>query len=131
MSFIVIFSASAVAVAALVGLSAWARIARPCPPLERRSVLSLFADEFPYRRLEGLWIAEDGAGALAKSGADALIAFRLGDAYVARAVPWTAVESARRRKATVRLSLRDAAAPTAVFRFSESAAWPPRLEALA
>lgn len=131
MSFIIIFAASAFGVAAMVALAAWARIERPRAPLTRASALALFEEDFPDRRPEALWVSDDGEAAVARAGQGALIAFRIGDGYVARAAPWSAVEAARRQGETVRLALNDIAAPKASFRLPQSAAWPPRLEALA
>jgi predicted lipoprotein len=131
LSFIVLFIASVIAVAALVALSAWARIERPRAPLTRASALALFDEEFPDQPVEALWIADDGEGAVARSGMGALVAFRIGDGYVARAAPWRAVEQATLRDQMAVVKFGDIAAPKATFRLPESAAWPPRLEVLA
>lgn len=113
---------SALAVAALVGLAAWARIARPTPPLDEAEARSLFADEFPGQPVERLWLADDGRGAIARSGDAALVLSRLGDGYVARHVPWARAAAAGVRAGRLRIPLGDVAAPRAVLAI---AAWPP------
>ena len=79
---------SAVAVIAMIGLAAWARIPRPLAPLDEAKAKAVFAEEFPGQAVETLWIAADAAGALAKSGASALVLSRMGDGYVARQLAW-------------------------------------------
>jgi len=66
--FLFQLAGSTVAVGALVALAAWAKIARPAGPLDEVRARTLLAEEFPGRILDGLWVATDGAGALAKSG---------------------------------------------------------------
>src|SRR5436853_540916 len=69
-------AASGAAVAALVGLAAWARIARPLNPLDDATARFYLGEEFPGRAIDRLWVATDGAGALARSGASALVLCR-------------------------------------------------------
>jgi HAMP domain-containing protein len=121
-AYLVQVAASGAAVAALVGLAAWARIARPLNPLDEASARFHLAEEFPERTIEQVWVAVDGAGALAKSGAAALVLCRLGDAYVARQIPWGQAMSAAFRKGQITLDLGDVAAPKAVITLP---AWPP------
>jgi HAMP domain-containing protein len=122
-AYLVQVAASGAAVAALVGLAAWARIARPLNPLDEASARFHLAEEFPERTIERVWVAEDGAGALAKSGASALVLCRLGDGYVARQIPWGQALSAAFRKGQITLDLGDVAAPKAVITLP---AWPPK-----
>ena len=71
-SFFIQFAASLAAVAALVALAAWAKIAKPMTPLTDERARTLLEQEFPGRRLERIWVAVDGRGALAKSGSGTL-----------------------------------------------------------
>jgi hypothetical protein len=59
--------------------------------------------EFPDDRIEALWIAADGAGLVARSGDRALVAWRKGDGYVARDLPWAAALAATVAHGRVRL----------------------------
>ena len=72
LQFLIQFAASGAAITLLVALAAWARIARPCAPLDESRAGELLAQEFPGRRIDALWLAADGAGALARSGAGPL-----------------------------------------------------------
>lgn len=121
-AFLIQIAASGGAVAALVGIAAWARIARPLNPLDDRTARFYLAEEFPERKVEQLWVATDGAGALARSGASALILVRLGDGYVARQIPWGQALAAAFRDGRITLDLADVAAPKAVIQLP---AWPP------
>ena len=121
-AFLIQLAASGAAVAALVGLAAWARIARPVNPLDDRTARFYLGEEFPDRKVDQLWVATDGAGALARSGASALILVRLGDGYVARQIPWGQALSAAFRDGRITLDLADVAAPKAVIVLP---AWPP------
>lgn len=114
---------SGLAVAALVALAAWARIARPAEPLDDAKARALFEDEFPGRRLDGLWVASDGQGALAKSRGLALVICRLGDGYVARQIPWAQALQASFKQGRLCVDLADIAAPKA---FLNLPAWPPK-----
>jgi len=122
-AFFIQLFASGVAVALLVGLAAWAKIARPTGPLDEAKARALLADEFPDRHLDALWVASDGAGALAKSGALALVICRLGDGYTARQIPWAQALQASFREGRLCVDLADVAAPKA---FLTLPAWPPK-----
>ena len=87
MAFLIQFAVSLLAVAALVGLAAWARIARHAPPLDEAHARAVMGEEFPGRAVEALWLAQDGETALARSGGDYLLLRRAGDGYVARRGP--------------------------------------------
>lgn len=121
-AFFVQFAASAGAIAVLVGLAAWAKIAKPMTPLTDAKALSLLAEEFPGRPIERVWVAVDGRGALAKSGAAALVLCEVGDGYVARHIPWTQAVASSFRDGVVRLDLSDVAAPLARLALQN---WPP------
>ena len=121
-SFLIQLAASALAVALLVGFAAWARIARPAALLDGERARRVLAEEFPGRALDSLWVATDGMGALARSGAMALVLCRLGDGYVARQIPWDQALAASFRDGRLSLDLRDVAAPRAVLALQS---WPP------
>jgi len=121
--FLLQFVASALAVGALVLLVAWARIARPTPPLDEARARDLIAQEFPGRTIEGVWVASDGAGAVGRSGAAALIICRVGDGYAARSVPWAQALAASFKDGRLRVDLGEVAAPRAVLTLE---AWPPK-----
>jgi hypothetical protein len=121
-AFAIQIAASAAAVAVMVGIAAWAKIARPTPPLDEARARALLALEFPGRSLDGVWLAADGCGALAKSGAMALVLCQMGDGYVARQVPWAQALAASFKGGRITLDLADVGAPKAVLTM---AAWPP------
>jgi hypothetical protein len=111
-AFLIQAGASAVAVAAMTALAAWARIARPQAPLDEARVRALLAEEFPGRVMGPVWIAADGTGALARSGAWALVLLRVGDGYAARHVPWTKLAGSG---PAVTIDFAEAAAPRTVL----------------
>jgi hypothetical protein len=121
-ALIIQLAGSAVAVSLLVALAAWARIARPTPPLDVEAARALLAVEFPDDPVEALWIAADGGGLVARSGERALVAWRKGDGYVARDLPWAAALAAGPARGVVVLRTADGVARLAV---EEGQAWPP------
>ena len=114
---------SALAVAAMTGLAAWATRGRGAPPLNERGARRLLAEEFPDDRIDGLWLASDGAGAMARAGERALILARMGDGYLARRLAWDEARAAQVHDGRLRIALREPGAPRAVLAF---AAWPPK-----
>lgn len=122
-AFFVQLAASGLAVALLVALAAWASIAKPAPPLDEVRARRQLADEFPGKTLDGLWIAVDGMGAVAKSGGMALVLCRLGDGFVARQIPWAQALAASFKDGRISIDLTDVAAPRAVIALDH---WPPR-----
>jgi hypothetical protein len=114
---------SAAAVAAMVGLAALATRGRGAPPLDEGTARRWLADEYPDARIDGLWIAADGLGAVARSGETALVLSRMGDGCVARAIAWDAAARADARDGRVVLPLGDFGAPRAVLALG---AWPPK-----
>ncbi len=120
--FAIQFAGSFAAVALLVALAAWAKIAKPMSPLSDARARALFADEFPGKVLDGLWVANDGRGALARSGASALVLCEVGDGYAARHIPWAQAVAASFRDGVLKLDLADVAAPRARLAFDS---WPP------
>ena len=122
-AFFIQLAASGAALAVLVALAAWARISKPAGPLDEARVRALLAEAFPGRTLDAVWVAPDGAGALAKSGGLALLVCRLGDGFAARQVPWAQALSASFRNGRISVDLADVAAPRAVIALP---AWPPK-----
>ena len=122
-AFFTQLAASALAVMALVALAAWAKIGRPAPPLDDARARALLADDFPGRILDGLWIATDGKGALARSGALALVVCAVGDGFVCRQIPWALALSSSFREGRLTVDLADVGAPRAVIALPS---WPPQ-----
>lgn len=116
---------SAVAVALMVAVAAWARIARPVAPLDADAAAALLASEFPDHSPGYTWVAADGEGVIARDGDLALVLFRLGDSWVARTLRWDDALKSPVRGGKVRLKLRDPAAPTARLAVSGVNPWPP------
>jgi hypothetical protein len=114
---------SAAAVAAMVGLAAWATRGRGAPPLTDTEARRWLADEFPGLAIEGLWLATDGKGAVAKSKDQALVLSRMGDGYAARRLAWSQAVAAGLKDGRVRIALGDPGAPRAVLAFTK---WPPQ-----
>ncbi len=117
------FALSAAAVGGLVALAAWAKIARPVGPLDEARTRAMLAEEFPGRTVDAVWIASDGAGALAKSGGMALVICRFGDGFTARQIPWAQAIAASFRNGRLSVDLADVAAPRATLSLP---AWPPK-----
>lgn len=118
-------AASAALVAFMIAVAGWARIARPFAPLDQAAARALLAGEFPDRVADQVWVAGDGAGAIARAGEDALVIFRLGDSWVGRTMPWRLARVAPVRRGRVLLKLRDPAAPMARLAVSGVNPWPP------
>ncbi|MBS0334808.1 MAG: hypothetical protein JSS35_18715 [Proteobacteria bacterium] len=114
---------SALAVALMTLLAAWAARGRGAPLLDEAAARRLLAEEFPGDRLDGLWLASDGRGAVARSADRALVVARLGDGYVARRLAWRDARAAQAKDGRLSIPLREAGAPRAVLAF---AAWPPQ-----
>jgi hypothetical protein len=110
-------------VAVLVGIAAWANIARSAPPLDDERARKILAEEFPGKVLEQVWVAVDGQGAVAKAGGMALVLCRLGDGYVARQIPWAQALAASFKDGRISIDLTDVAAPRAVIALTQ---WPPK-----
>lgn len=121
-AFFIQLAASGAAVAALVALAAWAKVARPGAPLDDARARALLAEEFPGRVLDSVWVGVDGKGVLAKSGALALVMCQHGDGYVGRQIPWAQALAASFRNGQISIDLGDVAAPRAVICLP---AWPP------
>lgn len=125
MGFVIQSAASLVAIGLLVALAAWAKIARPCAPLDAASARQRFAEEFPEARPEAIWIAADGRGAVARAQDQALVLFQAGDAYVARSLAWAKAIAAQPEGDAVRIGFGEPGAPGARLKLGAGAAWPP------
>jgi len=121
-AYLIQTAGSALAVGVLIAIAAWAKIAKPAPPLSDARARALFADEFPGKSLDRLWVTVDGRGALARSGASALVLCEVGDGYVARHIPWAQAIASTFKDGVLRLDLSDIAAPKATLAFET---WPP------
>ena len=128
LSFLIKTGASGLAIALLVALAAWARIARPTPELDQAAVRDILAFEFPGVRTVAIWISEDGRGAIVRAGDEACIVYRIGDGYVARSAPWALLANSAPRNGVIDLRLADVGAPRARFKLGEGAVWPPAFE---
>lgn len=122
-AFLIQFTGSMTAVAILVALAAMARIGRPSPGLDEARARTLLGEDFPDRNIDQLWIAREGRGALARSGACALILIQVGDGYAARRLSWGQASSAMFRNGRLNIRLDEMAAPRAVLAFDN---WPPK-----
>lgn len=116
---------SAVAVAAMVGLAAWARIPRPTGPLDESTARHLIDTDYPGYPIDAVWIAADGQGAIARSGDRALILAGLGDSWVTRDMAWQAAVASPIRGGRIRLRTADPAAPRLSLAVSGVTPWPP------
>ena len=123
------FLGSAAAVALLVALAAWARIARPTPPLDEAGAHRLLADEYPQVHPSHVWITEDATAAVARAGDAALLLRRHGDGYTARKLPWADLAAAKVGAGQVRVEMRDIGAPRFVLAWPAGEAWPPEAAA--
>ena len=131
LAFLLQTGASVVAIALLVALAAWAKIARPTPPLDEAAVVDLLAFEFPDAPIDAVWFAADRRGAIVRSASQALLIYRAGDGYVTRSMPWSDAVSAAPEDGALAFRLADVGAPRASFVIGDGAAWPPALEAVA
>lgn len=122
-AYLIQLAASTAAVSLLVGLAAWAKIARPAGPLDLARARAMLAEEFPGRSLDQVWVATDGAGALARSGGMALVLCRVGDGFAARQIPWAQAVCASFREGRLSIDLSDIAAPSATILLPS---WPPK-----
>ena len=121
-SFLIQMAGSAVAVGVLIAISAWAKIARPTPPMTLATARDHLAEEFPDLTLDAVWVADDGQGAIARSGDSALVLETLGDGYVARQVAWAAVSSSQPRNGRLTIPLGEPGAPELSIAIAN---WPP------
>ena len=109
--FAIRFAVSLTAIGAMVALAAWAKIPRPLVALDSAEARRLLAEEFPGFSVQQLWLARDGA--VARSGDQALVLFRLGDGYVSRSLDWSRALEAKPARNRLWFSFHDFAAPKA------------------
>jgi|LauGreSBDMM110SN_4_FD.fasta_scaffold27410_2 sulfite exporter TauE/SafE len=100
-------------VGGIMGLVAWVKIPRATPPLDEAEVMRRLAEDFPQTPLDQIWLALDGAGAVARSGDLALLLFRMGDSYVSRSMAWSQALQAQAIKGRFWFRFNDFAAPKA------------------
>ena len=100
-------------VGGIMGLVAWVKIPRATPPLDEAEVRRRLAEDFPQTPLDQIWLALDGAGAVARSGGEALLLFRMGDSYVSRSMAWSQALQAQAIKGRFWFRFNDFAAPKA------------------
>jgi hypothetical protein len=131
LAFLLQTGASLVSIALLVALAAWAKIARPTPPLDQAAIAELLAFEAPGAPIDGVWFAADRRGAIVRSGSQALLITTAGDGYVTRSMPWSEAASALPKDGVVTFRLADIGAPRASFTLGDGANWPPAMEAAA
>lgn len=124
-SIVIQLAATAAALAALLGVAFWAKFAKPLSPLSDERARELLQSAFPNRSLEKIWVSVDGCGALAKSGAAALVLCETGEGYVTRHIPWAQAVASSFRDGVVRLDLSDVSAPEARLALQ---GWPPAPE---
>jgi HAMP domain-containing protein len=119
---------SALAVALMVGLAAWARIPRPTEPLDEATARDLIETDYPAHPIDAVWIAADGMGAIARSGSHALVLAQLGDSWVTRDMAWETAIASPIRGGRVRLRTPDPAAPKLSLAVSGVTPWPPQMD---
>lgn len=124
--FLIKNAVSVVGVLILIALAWWARIPRKLDVLDEARARSLLADEFPQAKIEAVWLADDGRGAVAKAGDQALILSCLGDGYVARSAPWETVAAATPKAGRLQVRVKDFSGPSLSLAM---AAWPKEVRA--
>jgi hypothetical protein len=111
-----------VAIMILVGAASLMSFIKPSGPITELRARGLFAEAFPHRTLDGVWLGADGRAALAKSGGLALIVCLVGETFLVRQIPWGQALSSSFRSGRLCIDLADDAAPVAVISLT---AWPP------
>jgi len=119
--YLIQFVGSAVAIAIMTLIAAWARIPRQTPALDDASARALIADEEPDLALDTVWIDAEGAAAVARAGDEGVVLFRVGDGYAVRTMPWTELAAAIATGGRAVIAFRDPGAPRAVFALPDGA----------
>lgn len=125
------FAVSATAIIILALVAAWARIPRKVAPLDEGSARAVIADELPDTPVEKVWVDAAGQAAVAKSGSEGVVLFRVGDGFAVRSAPWAEVAHAVAKGDQVIIRFHDPAAPAARFQLSPGASCAPFAEAAA
>lgn len=120
--YLVQIALTAAAFGVLIAVSTWARGASPDTPLTRERARELILARFPGRKVEAMWVAVDGRGAVARSGVMALVLYQQAGRPILRQMPWPMVLAATARDGLVRLELGEGS-PPALLALD---AWPPR-----
>jgi hypothetical protein len=124
-SFLLQLGISAAFIAVMVAVTAVARIPRATPPLDDTALRRLLAEDYPETVPEAVWISRDGQAGLAASGGAALVAYRLGDGYVTRDLPWADLGRARRTDRGVELLFTGPGGGVAHLIWPSAVPWPP------
>ena len=112
-----------VAVMTLVAAATFMSFIKPSGPITEFRARGLFAEAFPNRRIENVWLGADGRAALAKSGGLALVVCAVGESFLVRQIPWGQALSSSFRSGRLCIDLGDDAAPVAVISLTS---WPPK-----
>ncbi len=129
--YIVQFAVSGVAIIVLATLAALARIPRKIPPLDEASARAVIADELPDTPVDRVWVDASGRVAVAKSGSEGVVLFRVGDSFAVRSAPWNDVAQAPVKGEGVVIRFHDPAAPAARFQLAPGASRAPFAEVAA
>lgn len=129
--YIVQFAVSIAGIVVLALVAAWARIPRKVASLDESSARAVIAEELPDTLVEKVWVDAAGQAAVAKSGSEGVVLFRVGDGFAVRSAPWAEVAHAAARDGRVVIRFHDPAAPAARFQLSPGATRAPFAEAAA
>jgi len=119
--YLIQFVGSALAIAVLTLIAAWARIPRKVPVLDEAAARALIADEEPDIAVDEVWVDAEGMTAVARAGDEGLVLFRVGDGFAVRTMPWGEVAQAGASGGRAVIALHDPAAPKAVFQLPKGA----------
>jgi len=124
-AYIIQFAVSAIAIIVLALAAAWARIPRKIEPLDESSARAVIADELPDTPVERVWVDAAGQAAVAKSGSEAVVLFRVGDGFAVRQTLWSSLAKADARDGRLVIRFGDPAAPAARFHLAPGATSAP------
>ncbi|HEX6865754.1 MAG TPA: hypothetical protein VF122_00840 [Caulobacteraceae bacterium] len=119
--YLIQFVGSAIAIAVLTLIAAWARIPRATPKLDDASARAIIAEDEPDLALDHVWVDAAGLTAVAKAGAEGVVLFRVGDGFAVRTMPWAEVASAAASGDRAVIAFHDPGAPKAVFQLPKGA----------
>jgi hypothetical protein len=123
--YLIQFAVSAVAIVVLALVAAWARIPRKVAPLDEAAARAVIADELPDTPIERVWVDAAGQAAVAKSGSEAVVLFRVGDGFAVREAPWSKLVKASAHDGRLLIRFGDPAAPAARFQLAPGATRAP------